>query len=118
METRYSKRIRALEERLLEGPGVLRPEKRRDVAGAGHAGEPVADAYIGRIRSAAYTIVDGTIDKLKAAGWTEDEIFELSICTAFGSARHRLHAGLNAIEGARDLEPRSFAVTQPHDGGE
>lgn len=101
METRFSKKLRALEERLLNGPGVVEKARRRATAEGRPVGDRLADDYLDTIRTGAYTITEQTIADLRASGWTEDQIFELSICAAYGSAKRRLDAGLRAVEAAR-----------------
>lgn len=101
METRYTEKLSRLEHRLLDGPGTTEPEARRSVASGDRMPDPLVDAYVENIRNQAYKIVERDIAELKAAGWDEDQIFEISICTAFGAARRRLQAGLRAVELAR-----------------
>jgi uncharacterized protein YciW len=114
VETRYSAKLRKLETRILDGPGALDPSVRRALADGDSPGDGLADKYVEKIRTNAYKIVDRTLEELKAAGWTEDQIFELSICTAFGAARYRLDAGLRAIDQARsDAEQTSPAPLGP-----
>jgi len=105
METRYSEKLRRIEDRLIAGPGQLDQLIRRSVVEGGESGDDILDAYVDKVRHHAYKIVDGDIEALKAAGWSEDQIYELSICAAFGAAKHRLDAGLRAIEQARTGPP-------------
>jgi len=92
---------------VLDGPGVLSPALRRNVFEGRPLGDPVADRYVETVRRHAYKVVDGTIAELRAAGWSEDQIFELSVTAAFGAASQRLEAGLHALEAAT----RSSAAT-------
>ena len=46
--------------------------------------------YLGKVRERAYTVVDGDIEALKAAGLTEDEIFEQTVAAAIGEGLRRL----------------------------
>jgi len=101
VETRYTEKLSTLEHRLLHGPGTTESEVRRSVASGDRMNDPLVDAYLEKIRNHAYKIVERDIAELKAAGWDEDQIFEISICTAFGAARQRLDAGLRAVELAR-----------------
>lgn len=101
METRFSTKLRALEARMLDGPGVVERARRRATAEGRPVGDRLADDYLDRIRTDAYAITERTIADLRAAGWTEDQIFELSICAAYGAAKRRLDAGLRAVEAAR-----------------
>jgi alkylhydroperoxidase family enzyme len=52
--------------------------------------------YLERVRTRAYTVTDEDIAALKAAGHSEDEIFEQTIAAAVGAGLARLRAGLEA----------------------
>jgi hypothetical protein len=73
---------------------------RRAAGGEGSLDDPVAQAYVEKVRTCANQITDGDLDGLRAAGWSEDRIFELSIAAATGAARHRLDAALAAMAAA------------------
>ena len=56
---------------------------------------PAPDAmaeYLRKVHECAYTIVDGDIEALKAAGLTEDEIFEQTVAAAIDEGLRRLDA--------------------------
>jgi alkylhydroperoxidase family enzyme len=55
------------------------------------------DAYLGKVRRAAYTITDADVQALKDAGHSEDEIFELTVSAAVGAGLDRLDAALRAL---------------------
>jgi hypothetical protein len=59
---------------------------------------PDFDAYLAKVRARAYTVADADIDVLKAAGHSEDEIFEQTVATAVAAGLMRLEAGLKALE--------------------
>jgi hypothetical protein len=104
VRTPYDEKLRKLEARLLDGPGATAPEMRRAVADGDPIDDPLVDGYLEKIRRHAYRITEADIDEMTAAGWDEDRIFELSICAAFGAARLRQRAGLDAVEAARSSE--------------
>jgi hypothetical protein len=105
VRTRYSQKIERVQERVLDGPGMLEPSRRR-LAFEGRAlGDDLADRYVRNIRQNAYKITERDVDELRRAGWTEDRIFELSISAAFGAARQRLDAALRAVDAARTSPP-------------
>jgi alkylhydroperoxidase family enzyme len=88
-----SARLEELRERVTEGPGELSRSTRRAAA----TGQPVpgaAQAYTDKVRRHAYKVTDRDVEDLKAAGWSEDEIFELTIAIAMGE-------GLSRVEHAR-----------------
>jgi hypothetical protein len=55
-------------------------------------------AYVEKVRARAYTVTDAEVDALKAAGHSEDEIFEQTVSAAVGAGLLRLDAGLEAME--------------------
>jgi hypothetical protein len=58
---------------------------------------PDLAAYVEKVRTRAYTVTDAEIDALKAAGRSEDEIFEQTVSAAVGAGLLRLDAGLEAM---------------------
>ena len=54
-------------------------------------------AYVEKVRTRAYTVTDAEVEALKAAGHTEDEIFEQTVSAAVGAGLLRLDAGLEAM---------------------
>jgi alkylhydroperoxidase family enzyme len=60
--------------------------------------EPAALAsYLDKVRSRAYTVTDSDVEALKAAGVSEDEIFEHTVAAAIAEGLRRLDAGLGVI---------------------
>jgi alkylhydroperoxidase family enzyme len=53
---------------------------------------PAAEAYLAKVRARASTITDGDVDALRAAGLSEDEIFEQTVAAAIGEGLRRLDA--------------------------
>jgi len=54
-------------------------------------------AYLDKVRGEAYTVTDEDVEALKAAGHSEDEIFEQTVSAAVGAGLARLDAGLKAL---------------------
>jgi alkylhydroperoxidase family enzyme len=102
METRYSQHLREMERRVLEAPGSLDPAIRRSVVEGTPLDDPVVQAYVENVRLHAYTVTDLYVDELREAGWSEDQIFDLTVAAAYGAGRKRLDAGLSALEAALD----------------
>ena len=48
------------------------------------------DAYLDKVRDRAYTIVDRDVDELKAAGFSEDAIFEQTVAVSIAEGLGRL----------------------------
>ena len=53
--------------------------------------------YLEKVRTGAYSVTDADVDALKAAGLSEDEIFEHTVATAVAEGLRRLDIGLEAI---------------------
>ena len=85
-----------LEEVVTRGPGQTEPSLREAIA-SGQAPAELA-ALVEKVRRHAYKVTDEDIAALKAK-WSDDQIFEIVIAAAFGAARDRLRAGLDALEG-------------------
>jgi alkylhydroperoxidase family enzyme len=69
----------------------------RAVAGsAAHAPEPMRD-YLDKVHARAYAITDGDVEALKAAGLTEDEIFEQTVAVAVAEGLRRLDVAERVI---------------------
>ena len=53
--------------------------------------------YLDKIRRHAYKVTDRDVDELKAAGHSENEIFEQTVSAAVAAGLERLDAGLEAM---------------------
>jgi alkylhydroperoxidase family enzyme len=73
-------------------------ENLRAIAAAVPPPPPSFEQYLDKVRSLAYTVTDGDVAALKAAGFSEDEIFEHTVAAAVAEGLRRLDAGLGAIE--------------------
>jgi alkylhydroperoxidase family enzyme len=54
-------------------------------------------SYLEKVRLHAYKVTDPDVDELKAAGFTEDEIFEHTVSAAVGAGLERIDAGLATL---------------------
>jgi alkylhydroperoxidase family enzyme len=54
-------------------------------------------AYLAKVHTAAHTVADADVDALKAAGVSEDEIFEQTVAAAISEGFRRLDAANRAI---------------------
>jgi alkylhydroperoxidase family enzyme len=57
----------------------------------------VMTSYLHKVRSGAYAVTDGDVEALRAAGLSEDEIFEQTVAAAIAEGLRRLDSGLQAI---------------------
>jgi alkylhydroperoxidase family enzyme len=69
----------------------------REAAQPGRPVPPAFADYVAKVRSRAYTVTDGDVEALKAAGFSEDEIFEQTVSAAAAAGLERLEAGLAAM---------------------
>ena len=96
----YSSKVRQLEGAVLSGPGTLDPAVRKAASRA--AGLPeVLDLYVKKVVQHAYQVTDTDITVLRQAGYSDDQIFEVTVSAALGAGLVRLHLGLNALRGRR-----------------
>lgn len=103
MADRYAEKLQRLRNALLDGRGTLDPAVRKALADAGVTED--ADAlpealrpYATKVTRHAYKVTDDDIQALRAAGYSEDQLFEATLSIAFGAAYRRLKAGLNALD--------------------
>ncbi|HKV07096.1 MAG TPA: hypothetical protein VJ725_03095 [Thermoanaerobaculia bacterium] len=108
---RYLDLVERLKDSVLNGRGDTDPGLRRAVEAraaelSGKPGEPAGEIpanlreHVDKIARHAYTITDEDVAALKAAGWSEDAIFEISAAAALGAGVARLERGLAALRGA------------------
>jgi hypothetical protein len=90
-----------LENAILQGQGVLPPETRRAASQNDGVPEPFT-AYVDTIHRHAYRVTDRIVAELGEGGADDDAMFEISVAAAYGAARERLDAGLQALRTARD----------------
>ncbi len=100
MENRFDAEVHALRAAVVDGPGELDAGVRRAVFNGGNA-PPEATTYVEKVRRHAYKITDGDVDALLASGWSEEQVFELTVATALGEGGRRLEAALRAMGGGQ-----------------
>jgi hypothetical protein len=100
-------------EAVLTSPGDTEPSIRRAVESfsAQLGGRPSSQAsaippelisYVKKVALHAYKTTDEDIEALLKAGYSEDAIFEITVCAALGAGMARLERGLEALK--RDNE--------------
>lgn len=90
--------FRALEDRILNGKGRASPEQRARAFGNAGLTEPL-NGLVGKVATSPAQVTDADFAAARAAGFTEDEIFELVICAAVGQSARLYDAGLAALSG-------------------
>jgi len=108
---------------LLTIPGFISPELRRAAEahvararGADRPADAVSEslaAYLDPLARHAYRIVDEHIDALKADGYDEDQIVELTLVGALGSALVGLESTFAGLWGEPQAAQEPKAESQP-----
>ena len=110
---RHAEKIQTLLDSVLKGHGDSDPDLRRAVEqrAAAHAGRTPENSdrlpaeignYVDKVARHAYKVTDGDIKALRDAGYSEDAVFELTLCAALGAGIARLDRGLAAMKGDID----------------
>ena len=94
---------RALQDRILSGEGRSSPEQRARAFGNAELSQPLA-GLLGKVATRPAQVTDADFAAARAAGFSEDELFELVICAAVGQSAKRYDAGLAALADAADEE--------------
>jgi hypothetical protein len=97
MKDRFGPLRMATAAALLNGQAATAPELRQAIAGGNPP--PELTTLVDKIRSRAYTVTDHDVDQLRSR-YTEDQLFEIVLCAAFGAANERLAAAHRALEEA------------------
>jgi uncharacterized protein YciW len=105
MTDQHAKALARLEELLRRGPGELAPAVRTAAVDAEPLADPLAQRYAETLRQHAYKLTDRDLEELARAGWTDGQVFELTVTAAFGAAKRRLDAGLAALSEATEARP-------------
>jgi hypothetical protein len=86
----------ALVDRVLHGAGTATAEQR--AAAFSNAGlPPPLQALIGKVVTRPAQVADADLAAATAAGFSEDQVFELVICAAVGQSARLYDAGLAAL---------------------
>jgi alkylhydroperoxidase/carboxymuconolactone decarboxylase family protein YurZ len=87
----------ALVDRILHGAGHATAEERADAFAGGDTLPAPLRTLIGKVTTTPVQVTDADVDAAKAAGISEDELFELIVCAAVGHASRLYTAGLTAL---------------------
>jgi alkylhydroperoxidase family enzyme len=87
---------RALVDRVLNGEGRASAEQRARAFGNEGLSPPL-DVLIGRVVGRPVQVSEADLAAAKAAGFSEDQLFELVICAAVGQSARLYDAGLAAL---------------------
>lgn len=98
MNDRFEAARRALEDAVLRGPGRTGPGLRQRAAERRDVPEDLR-GLLDKIERHAHKVTDEDLAALKSR-YPDDELFEIVVAAALGSAGVRLRAGLRALEEA------------------
>jgi alkylhydroperoxidase/carboxymuconolactone decarboxylase family protein YurZ len=93
--------VRALAESVLLGPGSLPSEVRQAAARNGGL-PPELASYVEKVTCHAYMVTDADVEALRQAGYSQDQILELTVSAALGAGLHRVRAAFRALQEAGD----------------
>ncbi|MEZ4667735.1 MAG: hypothetical protein R3E39_07440 [Anaerolineae bacterium] len=88
---------KALLKRILEGDGTAPRAQRRAAFDNAGLAAPLT-TLINKVAKHAYKVTDADITATKAAGFSEDQIFELVVCAAVGQATRQYETALAALD--------------------
>jgi hypothetical protein len=94
---------RALGDRMLNGEGRASPELRARAFRNAGLPQPL-DVLLGKVATRPTQVTDADFAAARAAGFSEDELFELVICAAVGQSARLYDAGLTALADAVAVE--------------
>lgn len=89
----------ALVARLLDGEGHLPSGQRRAAFDNSDRAEAVAE-LVEKVATAASLVTQADIDRVRASGLSEDQVFELVICAAVGQATRQWIKARAALDAA------------------
>jgi alkylhydroperoxidase family enzyme len=95
---------RELVARVLESDGKATAEMRRAAFENAGLNDPVR-TLIEKVAQHAYRVTDDDFAAVRAAGLSEDQIFEIVVCAAVGQASRQYTSALAALASATDETP-------------
>ena len=87
---------RELVTRVLGSSGAAPPELRRAAFDDGGPDGPMR-TLVGKVARHADQVTDDDVDAVRAAGLSEDQIFEIVVCAAIGQADRQYKSALAAL---------------------
>ena len=108
----YPPKVQRAAEALLTKPAHCPPELRQAVeAYAAKLGGGLAEVaaelpanlvdYVRKVALNAYETTDADLAGLRASGYSDDEIFEITLCASLGAGLGRMERGLSVLKGGR-----------------
>ncbi len=103
-ENPYAIQVDRLRRAVINGPGVLDFATRHRGATGGSEFRPELASYVEKVRHHPNRVTDEDFAQMKEAGYTEDQIFEITISTALGTGLWRLNKALRVLDKASQNE--------------
>lgn len=107
MTKNFTDMVQEISATTLSGPAHTPAELRHSAAQIGQMPEvqqgqlPLElQNYLRKVAAHSYKVMDRDIDQLLASGYTQDEIYELTVAAAFGAGLARLEHGLALFDNA------------------
>lgn len=94
---------RAMVARVRDGDGAATRDARRAAFDNARLAGPLA-ALVDRVATRAHAITAADFAAARAAGFSEDQLFELVVCAAMGQAARQYDTALAALEAASAAE--------------
>ena len=111
MTISFPPKVQRAVEALLNKPATCSPALRQAVetyaaqlggaAGAAPELPPDLVDYVRKVALYAYKTTDEDLARLNAAGYSDDAIFEITLCASVGAGLGRMERGLTALKGGR-----------------
>jgi alkylhydroperoxidase family enzyme len=98
--TNHGGLVENLRHSVFEAPATTEPELRKAAATGESLPEPW-QSYTALVRDHSYRIADNDINRLTAAGYSEDEIFEITVAATVGAALRSFDACSQTVQRAR-----------------
>ncbi len=107
----YPPKVKKAVDALLNNPAKCRPELRQAVeAYAAQLGGAAGEApelptslvdYVRKVALHAYETTDEDLARLAQAGYSDDEVFEITLCASIGAGLGRMERGLTLLRGGQ-----------------
>ena len=98
--TKYDALFDALQATVLRSEGASATALRLAVADQGDVPAELAD-FVNKVHRHAYNVTEADFAAMKAAGYSEDQLFEITVSAATGAGLERLRTGLEVLKGAK-----------------
>lgn len=63
---------------------------------------PELERYVGKVARYAYRVTDEDFEQLRQQGYSDEQLFEMTVSVALGAGIHCLSQGLLALKGAEE----------------